>query len=148
MWSTTFSSQNFVAIVESFSILSVIIDKTKIIQITGPFLAITAIKSNPKKTSLISCVVECCLSLGEVTYIWVKQLQANHFLGEATTIPSTSQSLPLSLYILETQISCVNLALMLNILIKIDAIVNRLVLSFGISYRGISQILVAAIIME
>ena len=49
MWSTTFSSQNFVAIVESFSILSVIIDKTKIIQIAGPFLAITVIKSNPKK---------------------------------------------------------------------------------------------------
>lgn len=85
-----------------------------------------------------------------MTYIWVKQLQANHFLGEATTIPSTSQSLPLSLYIFERHKFLVsnNLALMLNILIKIDAIVNRLVLSFGISYGGISQILVAVIIME
>lgn len=53
-----------------------------------------------------------------------------------------------TLHFWETQISCVNLALMLNILIKIDAIVNRLVLSFGISYGGISQILVAVIIME
>lgn len=51
-----FSSQNFVAIkyiVESFSILSVIIDKT--IQIAGPFLAITAIKFNPKIISEKLC---------------------------------------------------------------------------------------------
>ena len=133
---------------ESFSILSVIIDKTKIIQIAGPFLAIIAIKSNPKKISYKLCCrllfiigrSNLCLgetALGKSPFGW-----SNHNSIQVTVITTVT------LYFWETQISCVDLALMVNTLIKIDAIVNWLVLFFSISYRGISQILIAMIIME